>query len=85
MWDNGKALDVRPLYLKRRILLIYHSTNQEIHGIHGSIPCTFNFFFNFFEIRDLNATPLLCNRKLPTTADKHLALQLSSNRDEYRI
>ena len=30
-----------------------------------------------------DATSLLYDRSLPTTADKHLALQLSSNRSVY--
>ena len=43
VFPNGKALDVRPL-IRRQSHDIYHSTNQEIHG---SIPCTFSFFFSF--------------------------------------
>ncbi len=85
----ARRLTFVPLLEETNITNICHSTNQEIHG---SIPCTFIFFFHFFfsffslwnkrpERHD--ATSLLCNRRLPTTADKHLAVQLSSNRGEY--
>lgn len=84
----GKALDVcHPLSGVMNITNARHSTNQEIHG---SIPCTFIFLFSFFfkflwskrqERHD--ATLLLRNRRLPATADKHLAVQLSSNHGEY--
>ena len=44
----GKALDVcYPLFEIMNITNTCHSTNQEIHG---SIPCTFNFFFFFFSL-----------------------------------
>ena len=66
---------------------ICNSTNQEIHGL---IPCTFIFFlFIFFQFlwnkrpERHDAISLLCNRRLSTTADKYLAVQLSSNRGEY--
>ena len=81
----ARRLTFVPLLEATNITNICHSTNQEIHG---SIPCTFNFFHFHFFFQYLwnkrhDATSLLCNRRLPTTADKHLAVQLSSNRGEY--
>ena len=45
-------------------------------------PVHVHFFPNFSGIRH-DATSLSCNRRLSTTADKHLAVQRSSNRAEY--
>ena len=42
----------------------------------------FNFLWSKKQERH-DATLLLRNRRLPTTADKHLAVQLSSNHGEY--
>ena len=82
VWPNGKALDVRlPMPSFLLVTNLCHSTNQEIHG---SIPCTFifislNFYILYLFLWDKRrkrhyATLLLCSQRLPTTADKHLAV-----------
>lgn len=77
VWPNGKALDVRyPLSDVMNMTKPCYSTNQEIHG---SIPCTFTFWYLFVFLwkkrqERHDATLLLCSRRPFTTVDKHLAV-----------